>query len=70
MVNSFRGGGRSVKNTCLFFSSIALSPASLTTTSLPSPADDYAEIYHAINQMIPSFTQQIETGEGKEVVVK
>ena len=41
-----------------------------TPLIISGPADDYAEIYHAINQMIPSFTEQIETGEGKEVVVK
>ncbi|OIR24389.1 preprotein translocase subunit SecA [Bathymodiolus thermophilus thioautotrophic gill symbiont] len=41
-----------------------------TPLIISGPADDYAEIYQATNQMIPSFTEQIETGEGKEVVVE
>ncbi len=41
-----------------------------TPLIISGPADDYAEIYHAINQMIPNFSKQIETGEGKEVVVE
>ncbi|MBA5249494.1 MAG: preprotein translocase subunit SecA [Gammaproteobacteria bacterium] len=41
-----------------------------TPLIISGPADDYAEVYHAINQMIPNFSKQIETGEGKEVVVE
>jgi len=41
-----------------------------TPLIISGPADDYAEVYHAINQMIPNFSVQIETGEGKEVVVE
>ncbi|BAS67047.1 preprotein translocase subunit SecA [Bathymodiolus septemdierum thioautotrophic gill symbiont] len=41
-----------------------------TPLIISGPADDYAEVYHAINQMIPNFTKQVESGEGKEVVVE
>ncbi|CAC9434236.1 Protein translocase subunit SecA [uncultured Gammaproteobacteria bacterium] len=41
-----------------------------TPLIISGPADDYADIYQAINQMIPNFTQQTESGEGKEVVVE
>jgi preprotein translocase subunit SecA len=41
-----------------------------TPLIISGPAADYAEIYRAINQMIPNFSQQIESGEGKEVEVE
>ncbi|QKQ24596.1 preprotein translocase subunit SecA [Candidatus Ruthia endofausta] len=33
-------------------------------------AGDYTQIYQAINHMIPNFTKQTESGEGKEVVIE
>ena len=41
-----------------------------TPLIISGAADDYSEIYQAINHMIPSFTKQTESGEGKEVVVE
>jgi preprotein translocase subunit SecA len=41
-----------------------------TPLIISGPAADYAEIYKAINEMIPNFTKQTESGEGKEVVVE
>jgi preprotein translocase subunit SecA len=41
-----------------------------TPLIISGPADDYSEIYQAINHMIPNFTKQTESGEGKEVVVE
>ncbi|MDC9714578.1 MAG: preprotein translocase subunit SecA [Gammaproteobacteria bacterium] len=41
-----------------------------TPLIISGPADDYANIYQAINRMIPNFSQQTESGEGKEVVVE
>ncbi|WXU00564.1 MAG: Protein translocase subunit SecA [Catillopecten margaritatus gill symbiont] len=41
-----------------------------TPLIISGPADDYSEVYHGVNQMIPQFTKQTETGEGKEVVVE
>jgi preprotein translocase subunit SecA len=41
-----------------------------TPLIISGPSDDYSSIYHAINQMIPSFTRQVESGEGKEVVIE
>jgi len=40
-----------------------------TPLVISGPADDHAEVYIAIDKMIPLFTLQTETGEGKEVVV-
>ena len=41
-----------------------------TPLIISGPSDDYSDIYRAINQMIPSFTKQLESGEGKEIVVE
>lgn len=41
-----------------------------TPLIISGPADDYAEVYRAINQMIPHFNKQVESGEGKEVVIE
>jgi preprotein translocase subunit SecA len=41
-----------------------------TPLIISGPAADYAEVYRAINHMIPNFTEQTESGEGKEVVVE
>ena len=41
-----------------------------TPLIISGPSDDYSDIYRAINQMIPSFTKQVESGEGKEIVVE
>jgi len=41
-----------------------------TPLIISGPAADYAEVYKAINHMIPNFTKQTESGEGKEVVVE
>ncbi|HIL42213.1 MAG TPA: preprotein translocase subunit SecA [Gammaproteobacteria bacterium] len=41
-----------------------------TPLIISGPSDDFSSIYHAINQMIPSFTRQVESGEGKEVVIE
>jgi preprotein translocase subunit SecA len=41
-----------------------------TPLIISGPAADYAEIYKATNDMIPNFTKQTESGEGKEVVVE
>ncbi|WP_306821326.1 preprotein translocase subunit SecA [bacterium endosymbiont of Bathymodiolus sp. 5 South] len=41
-----------------------------TPLIISGAADDYSEIYQAINHMIPNFTKQTESGEGKEVVVE
>mgnify|MGYP000058190950 CR=1 FL=1 len=40
-----------------------------TPLVISGPADDHAAVYGAINKMAPQFSEQIETGEGKEVVV-
>ena len=40
-----------------------------TPLIISGPADDYSGIYQAINQMIPHFTEQKESGTGKEIVV-
>ena len=40
-----------------------------TPLVISGPTDDHAEVYKAIDKMIPQFTLQTETGEGKEVVV-
>ena len=40
-----------------------------TPLVISGPTDDYAEMYRVIDKMIPKFTLQKETGEGKEVVV-
>ncbi|HIL20930.1 MAG TPA: preprotein translocase subunit SecA [Candidatus Thioglobus sp.] len=40
-----------------------------TPLVISGPTDDHAAIYEAINKMTPQFTEQLETGEGKEVVV-
>ena len=41
-----------------------------TPLIISGPADDYSGVYLAINKMIPHFSEQIESGEGKEVVVE
>jgi protein translocase subunit secA len=41
-----------------------------TPLIISGPADDYSAVYQAINKMIPNFTKQTESGEGKEVVVE
>jgi len=41
-----------------------------TPLVISGPAADYAEVYKAINHMIPNFTKQTESGEGKEIVVE
>jgi len=41
-----------------------------TPLIISGPAADYAEVYRAINHMIPNFTKQVESGEGKETVVE
>ena len=40
-----------------------------TPLVISGPTDDHAEVYRTIDKMIPKFTLQTETGEGKEVVV-
>ena len=40
-----------------------------TPLVISGPTGDHAEVYMAIDKMIPLFTLQTETGEGKEVVV-
>jgi preprotein translocase subunit SecA len=40
-----------------------------TPLVISGPADDHATTYEAINKITPQFTEQLETGEGKEVVV-
>ncbi|MDA8905510.1 preprotein translocase subunit SecA [Candidatus Thioglobus sp.] len=40
-----------------------------TPLVISGPTGDHAEVYIAINKMIPSFTLQTEVGEGKEVEV-
>lgn len=41
-----------------------------TPLIISGPADDYAGVYQAINKMIPHFSKQTESGEGKEVVIE
>ncbi|BAF61153.1 preprotein translocase subunit SecA [Candidatus Vesicomyidisocius calyptogenae] len=41
-----------------------------TPLIISGPTDDYAQIYQAINHMIPHFTKQIESGAGKEIVIE
>jgi len=41
-----------------------------TPLIISGPMDDYTDVYQQINTLIPNFTEQIETGEGKEAVVK
>jgi preprotein translocase subunit SecA len=40
-----------------------------TPLVISGPTGDHAEVYNAIDKMIPSFTLQKEVGEGKEVEV-
>ena len=40
-----------------------------TPLIISGPTDDHATIYETINKMTPRFIEQLETGEGKEVVV-
>jgi len=40
-----------------------------TPLVISGPTDDHALIYETVNKMAPQFTKQLETGEGKEVVV-
>lgn len=41
-----------------------------TPLIISGAADDYSAVYQAINQMIPNFTRQTESGEGKEIVIE
>jgi preprotein translocase subunit SecA len=41
-----------------------------TPLIISGPADDYSAVYTAINKFIPDFSEQIESGEGKEIVVE
>ena len=41
-----------------------------TPLIISGPAADYSQVYQAINQMIPSFAEQKESGEGKEIVIE
>ncbi len=41
-----------------------------TPLIISGPADDYSDVYQAINHMIPNFIKQTESGEGKEIVVE
>ncbi len=41
-----------------------------TPLIISGPADDYSEVYFSINQMIPAFSKQIESGIGKDMVVE
>ncbi len=41
-----------------------------TPLIISGPADDYSAVYQAINQMIPHFSKQTESGEGKEIVIE
>ncbi len=41
-----------------------------TPLIISGPAADYAEVYKAINHMIPNFIKQVESGEGKEIIVE
>ncbi len=41
-----------------------------TPLIISGPADDYSQVYQAINQIIPHFTKQTESGVGKEIVVE
>ncbi len=41
-----------------------------TPLIISGPADDYSQVYQAINKMIPNFTKQTESGEGKEIVIE
>ncbi len=41
-----------------------------TPLIISGPAADYSQVYQAINRMIPNFTKQTESGEGKEIVVE
>jgi len=40
-----------------------------TPLVISGPTGDHAEVYNAIDKMIPSFTLQTEVGEGKEIEV-
>ena len=40
-----------------------------TPLVISGPTGDHAEVYNAIDKMVPSFTLQTEVGEGKEVEV-
>jgi preprotein translocase subunit SecA len=41
-----------------------------TPLIISGPSEDYSNAYRAINQMIPQFTKQIESGEDKDVVIE
>ncbi|WP_190600426.1 preprotein translocase subunit SecA [Candidatus Vesicomyidisocius sp. SY067_SCS001] len=41
-----------------------------TPLIISGPTDDYAQIYQAINHMIPNFTKQTERESGKEIVIE
>ena len=41
-----------------------------TPLIISGAADDYSAVYQAINQMIPHFSKQTESGEGKEIVIE
>ncbi len=40
-----------------------------TPLVISGPTDDHGAVYETINKIVPHFTEQLETGEGKEVVV-
>ncbi|MBE8190578.1 MAG: DEAD/DEAH box helicase, partial [Candidatus Thioglobus sp.] len=41
-----------------------------TPLIISGPADDYGQVYQTINKMIGHFSKQIQSGEGKEIVVE
>jgi preprotein translocase subunit SecA len=41
-----------------------------TPLIISGPSDDYSSVYQVINKFIPDFSEQIESGEGKEIVVE
>ena len=40
-----------------------------TPLIISGPSDDYSSVYEAINKFIPDFSEQIESGEGKEITI-
>lgn len=41
-----------------------------TPLIISGPADDYSSVYQTINKMIVHFSKQVESGEGKEIVIE
>ncbi len=41
-----------------------------TPLIISGPADDYSQVYQAINHMIPNFSKQTESGEGNESMIE